>query len=97
MDFLLGVLMALSPFLVFPLMTGLCAQCFNRKFWPWFIAGFFLPFIGVIIVLCLPEKKERFAQQTLAAVSSEEIFEPVLEENTNQKINGNEIHFSARA
>ena len=97
MDFLLGALIALSPFLVFPLMTGLCAQCFNRKFWPWFFAGFFLPFIGVVIVLCLPEKRERSALYQLSAVSNEEIFEPVLEESRDQKVNGNEIHFSARA
>ena len=97
MDFLLGVIIALAPFFVFPLMTGLCAKCFNRKFWPWFIVGLFLPFIGVVIVLCLPEKKERPAQSLLQAVSSEEIFEPVLEEGAQKKINGNHIHFSARA
>ena len=97
MDFLLGVIIALAPFFVFPLMTGLCAKCFNRKFWPWFIMGFFLPFIGVVIVLCLPEKKMPTSQQLIQAVPSEEIFEPVLEERGDQKMNGNQIRFSARA
>jgi len=97
MDILLGLLIALIPILAFPLMTGWCALSLNRKFWPWFIAGFFLPFIGIIILLCLPVKEKQDRQQVLRPVPSEEIFDYMLEEEKPKKINGNGIHFSARA
>src|SRR5262245_23482079 len=97
MDFLLGFLIALIPILFFPFVTGWCAICMNRKFWPWFIAGLFLPFVGVIILLCLPVKQNKVAAFEIAPVSSEEIFEHVLEAERPKHINGNGVHFSARA
>jgi hypothetical protein len=45
--------------LVMPLIAGLMAKSFGRKFWPWFIIGIPLPFIANIILLCLPDKSRK--------------------------------------
>jgi hypothetical protein len=97
MEVLIGLIIALIPCLMFPLMTGWCALSLNRKFWPWFFAGLFLPFLGVIILLCLPVKEKSRAQALLLPVSSEEIFEHCLDEKEIKRINGHDVQFSARA
>ena len=97
MEVLIGLIIVLVPFLTFPLMTGWCALSLNRKFWPWFIAGLFLPFIGIIILLCLPVKEKHIVQPVLRPVSNEEIFDHLLEEEMPRQINGSGVHFSARA
>ena len=97
MEVIIGLLIALIPLLTFPLMTGWAALSLNRKFWPWFVAGLFLPFLGVIILLCLPVKEKTASQRLLHPVSNEEIFDHVLEEERPRQINGSGVHFSARA
>jgi hypothetical protein len=94
---LIGLLIALIPFLFFPLMTGWCAQSLNRKFWPWFIAGCFLPFIGIIILFCLPIKENKNCQQAMRPVANEEIFDHLLDEEKSRHINDSAIQYSARA
>jgi MFS family permease len=42
--------------LMMPLIAGLMAQGFGRKFWPWFFIGVILPFLANIILLCLPDR-----------------------------------------
>ena len=97
MEFILGLLIALIPICFFPFVTGWAALSMNRKFWPWFIAGLFLPFLGIAILLCLPVKEKRISADAMRPVSSEEIFDQVLEVEAKKHINGNGIHFSARA
>jgi hypothetical protein len=97
MEVLIGLIIALVPLLMFPCMTGWCALSLNRKFWPWFIAGFFLPFIGIVILLCLPVKEKKVVQLVLTPVSEEEIFDHLLEETAPKRLNGQGVHYSARA
>ena len=40
----------------FPLKTGFVAKDFGRNFWLWFFMGLFMPFVSVVILLCLPIK-----------------------------------------
>jgi hypothetical protein len=97
MEVLIRLVIAMIPLLTFSLMTGRAALSLNRKFWPWFVAGFFLPFIGMAIILCLPVKEKKVQQPLLKPVSSEEIFDRVLELEEPRRIHGSEIQFSARA
>ena len=97
MEFLFGFMIVLVPILMFPLMTGWAALSLNRKFWPWFVVGLFLPFIGVVILLCLPVKEKRSVQSLLQSVPSEEIFEHCLDDKSTKRINGHDVQFSARA
>jgi hypothetical protein len=97
MEVLNGFVIAMIPLLTFALMTGWAAWSLNRKFWPWFVAGLFLPFIGVVIILCLPANEKKVQQALLKPVSSEEIFDRVLELEEPRRINGSEVQFSARA
>lgn len=32
----------------------------RRRFWPWFVLGLVLPFVAVVILLCLPVKKMEY-------------------------------------
>jgi hypothetical protein len=48
---LLGLLPVL---LFFPVTTGFVAMSLRRKFWFWFLAGISLPFLALVILLCLP-------------------------------------------
>lgn len=97
MEVLIGFVIAMISLLTFSLMTGWVALSLNRKFWPWFVVGLFLPFIGVVIILCLPVKEEKVLQPLLRSVSRQEIFDQVLELEEPRRINGSEIQFSTRA
>lgn len=44
--------------LIFPFTIGWLAMRIGRSFKFWFWISFLLPFISVLILLCLPEKKE---------------------------------------
>jgi len=57
MEFVLALPLVLVPLFI-PVLTGLMAKTFGRKFWPWFFIGIPLPLVGCIILLCLPEKKK---------------------------------------
>jgi len=96
MEVFKGFVIAMMVLLTFALITGWAALSSNRKFWPWFIAGLFLPFIGLVIILCLPAKGRK-VRQLLQPVSNEEIFDPELELEEPGRIEGNGVQFSARA
>ena len=49
------------PFIM-PLITGLMAKSFGRKFWPWFFIGIPLPFIANVVLLCLPDNSKKGAR-----------------------------------
>ena len=97
MEVLIEFVFAMMPLLAFPLITGWVALSFNREFWPWFFTGLFFPFIGVVVLLCLPAKEKKVQQSLLKPVSSEEIFDRVLELEEPRRIIGSEVQFSARA
>ena len=97
MEVVIEFVIAMMPLLAFPLITGWTALSFNREFWPWFFAGLFLPFIGVVIILCLPVKRRKVQEPTLKPVSSEEIFDRALELEEPRRIGESEVQFSARA
>ena len=97
MKVLIEFVIAMMPLLAFPLITGWIALSFNREFWPWFFAGLFFPFIGVVVILCLPEKKKKIQRALLRPVSSEEIFDRVLELEQPVRIDGIGVQYSARA
>ena len=97
MEVLIGFVIAMSQLLTFSVITGWAALSLNRKFWPWFVVGLFLPFIGVVIILCLPVKKKKVQQPLLKSVISEEIFDQALELEEPVRINRSEIQFSTRA
>jgi hypothetical protein len=58
MEVLIAIPLLMIP-LFWPVVTGLCAISFGRKFWPWFFIGIPLPFVGAIILLCLPDKRKK--------------------------------------
>ena len=57
MEFVFAFPLLLLPFLL-PLIAGLMAKNFGRKFWPWFLLGIFLPLVANFILLCLPDKSK---------------------------------------
>lgn len=58
MEVLFAAPLLLLPFFL-PVLNGLMARSFGRKFWPWFFIGLALPLVGCIILLCLPEKPKK--------------------------------------
>lgn len=46
---------------MFPLIGGIMAKSFGRKFWVWFWVSVPLPFISLIILLSLPDKSKQQA------------------------------------
>jgi membrane protein implicated in regulation of membrane protease activity len=97
MEVLIGFGIARIQLLTFLLMTGRAASSLNIKFWPWFVVGLFLPFISVVLILCRPVREKKVQQPLLKPVSSEEIFDQVLELEEPRRINRNGIQFLARA
>lgn len=69
MEFAFALPLILIP-LAFPIMAGLMALNFGRRFWPWFWISFLLPFISCFILLCLPDKRKK-----PLPVENEEVFE----------------------
>jgi hypothetical protein len=97
MEILIGFVITMISLLTFSVMTGWLAVSLDRKFWPWFVVGFFLPFISALIIVCLPVKKKKVKRQSLRSVRCEENFDKVWESEEPRRINGNEIHFFPRA
>ena len=58
MEFLFALPILFIP-LFFPLIGGLMAQCYGRKFWLWFWLSIPLPFISLIILLSLPDRSKQ--------------------------------------
>ena len=54
MEFLFALPVLFIP-LLFPVIGGCMAKCYGRKFWFWFWFSLLLPFISLIILLCLPD------------------------------------------
>ena len=86
--------------LCWPVITGLAALSFGRRFWFWFFVGIPLPLIATIIVLCLPDKRQKInpiVSNEMKPVSNEEIFNYLIDDAVTNKTNKNEIYFSASA
>ena len=58
LEFIIAIPLLMIP-LFWPVVTGLCAISFGRKFWTWFIIGIPLPLVGCIILVCLPDKRKK--------------------------------------
>jgi hypothetical protein len=58
LELILAIPLLIIP-LFWPVVTGLMAISFGRKFWTWFFIGIPLPFAGCIILLCLPDKRKK--------------------------------------
>jgi hypothetical protein len=58
MELILAIPLLMIP-LFWPVVTGLMAISFGRKFWPWFYVGIPLPLVACIILLCLPDKRKK--------------------------------------
>lgn len=84
----------LVPFF-WPVITGLMAMNFGRKFWPWFLIGIPLPFIAVIILLFLPAKTNKQTDEqedeNINAINL-----PIID-NKEYELNNNQNHLSASA
>lgn len=94
MEVLFAIPLILVPFF-WPVLTGLMAQNFGRKFWPWFLIGIALPFIAVILLLFLPVKTKK--QTESPTVENDKIFDHLVIDNKEFKLNNSESHLSASA
>ena len=95
MEFVFAIPLLFTPFMM-PLITGLMAKNFGRKFWLWFFLGLLLPFIAAIVLLCLPDKSKRKVVE-LRPVENDEVFDYLfITKNQNQFAN-HESSFSATA
>lgn len=56
--------------LFWPIITGIVARTFGRKFWVWFTLGLIFPFISMVILHCLPNKNEHKNLYDGAAIDS---------------------------
>ena len=92
MEVLIAIPIIIIPFL-FPILSGLMAISFGRKFWPWFIVGMFLPFISMIILLALPDRRKK----SETPVTDKEIFDPLLSNVKRRSHAGRKVYFSAKA
>jgi len=91
MDFVFALLLVFVP-----VISGLMAKSFGRKFWPWFFVGTFLPLVTNVILLCLPDKTKK-KPMNLKAVENDEIFDHLFISKRSKKINDHEGPFSATA
>lgn len=100
MEVLFALPIILIPFF-WPVVTGLMAQSFGRKFWFWFFVGIPLPFIGAIILLFLPDKRKKVknvANMEVTPVTNDEIFNHLTTgSGTPNKKEQHEVYFSASA
>jgi len=69
----------------------------STKLWLWLVVGALLTFVGMVIMLCKPLSLKKIEQQSPKPVTSEEIFDRVLELEIPIRSDGSEIQFSARA
>jgi hypothetical protein len=71
MEVIIAIPLLMIP-LFWPVVTGLMAISFGRKFWPWFFIGIPLPFVGAIILLCLPDKRKKETRILFEEISKTE-------------------------
>ena len=100
MEVVAAIPLILLPFFL-PLIAGLMAVNFGRKFWRWFLVGIMLSFVANIILLCLRDKRkitDKENNTSTKPVSNEEIFDNLLTRDDNMhKKEENEVYFSASA
>ena len=96
MEVINGLVISMIPPLTFSQITRWAALSGLNKLWPWFVAGFFLPVV-VMIILCRPVRVRKVQQPSLKPVTSEEIFDRVLELEVPVRSHESGILFSARA
>jgi MFS family permease len=94
MEVMFAIPLILVPFF-WPVITGLMAKNFGRKFWPWFLIGIPLPFIAVAVLLFLPTKTNKKAE--LRAFENDEIVDHRFSDNKEHKMNNEQSHLSASA
>jgi len=97
MEVLIGFVIAIIQPLTFVLMTARETLSVNIKFWPWFVVGLFLSCIGMVIMFGRRVREKEVQPTLLIPVSSEEIFDQVLQLEESRRINAIEIQYSARA
>jgi hypothetical protein len=73
MDYILTLPLLAFPVLL-PLLAGMIAINFDRKFWVWFCLGFILPVIAHIILLCLRNPAGK-TKKELIPVEDEHLFD----------------------
>lgn len=71
MEVLIAIPLLMIP-LFWPVVTGLMAISFGRKFWTWFFIGIPLPFVAAIILLCLPDKRKKETRMPFEEISKTE-------------------------
>jgi hypothetical protein len=96
MEVLFGFVIAAIQLLTVVLVAGRPALGLNPKFWPRLVLGLLPSFIVVAVILCR-RKKKKVKQRLLQPVSSEEIFDPVLQLEEPGRIKRSDIRFLARA
>jgi len=94
MEVVFALPLVFTPVLM-PVITGLMAKNFGRKFWPWFFVGLVLPFIANIILLCLPDRSRRATE--LRPVENHELFDHLFIDSNKRRIVNHENSFSATA
>ena len=94
MEVMFAIPLILVPFF-WPVLTGLMAKNFGRKFWPWFFIGIPLPFIAVVVLLFLPTKANKKVE--LRAVEDDKLFDHLFTDSKEHKINNEQTHLSASA
>jgi hypothetical protein len=97
MEVILAFVISIIQPLIIVLMAGRTAWSMNIKYWPWFVVGLFPPFIGVAILLLFRVRDNKKQESLTTPVSSEEIFDPVLQLEEPKIMIGNRIEFLARA
>jgi len=98
MEVIFAIPIILAPFF-WPVLTGLMAKSFGRKFWLWFVLGIPLPFIAMVILLFLPDKrqKKQLTEPKIIPVANEEIFDQLFNTKPNKNKLSDEVYFSATA
>lgn len=94
MEVLMALPLILVPFF-WPVVTGLMAKNFGRKFWVWFWIGVPLPFIAVVVLLFLPDKGKRKVE--LRAVENDKIFDHLFTDAKELRMNNDNNKLSASA
>jgi hypothetical protein len=74
--------------LAMPMIAGLMAKSFGRKFWPWFLVGIPLPFIANIILLCLPDKSKKETTCLTVVKNEERSDKTTINKYVKQEANG---------
>ena len=83
MDDLFTICLFLLPVFV-PFITGRIAKARRRKYWSWFLAGFFCPLPALVILVCLPTKI-KITRRVVRPVENEELFDHLFLDKSLEK------------